>query len=322
MKVSVIIPVYCVENYLPQCVDSVLNQSYDDIEVILVNDGSPDSCPDICDRYAEKYANVIAVHKENGGLSDARNKGVEYATGEYILFLDGDDFWDDKDAIKKMIDRIKLTKADVLNLSFKKYNDDTDEKSPYFENVFDMPLEYVHREEQFNYITENNLYISSACTKMIKRELFSKGLSFEKGVYSEDVEWSARLLNIADTMDFIPLDFYCYRQRNNSISHTINDKKCQDLCKHIITCITLAINTDAYEKNALSKYAAFQYGTYFIVQAQAENWQQECINRLDKYKSILSYHNNNKKLTALYYAVKIIGYKNVCRIVRFLYRIK
>ena len=126
MKVSVIIPVYCVENYLSQCVDSVLNQSYDDIEIILVNDGSPDSCPDICDRYAEKYANVIAVHKENGGLSDARNKGVEYATGEYILFLDGDDYWDDKDAIKKMIYRIKLTKADVLNLSFKKYNDATD----------------------------------------------------------------------------------------------------------------------------------------------------------------------------------------------------
>ena len=89
---SVIIPIYCVEQYLRTCVDSVLSQTFLDFEVILVDDGSPDGCPRLCDEYAKKDARVRVIHKANGGLSDARNIGLSHASGEYILFLDGDDY--------------------------------------------------------------------------------------------------------------------------------------------------------------------------------------------------------------------------------------
>ena len=321
IKISVIVPVYSVANYLPICIESVLKQSYSNTEVILGDDGSPDNSANICDKYAESFPNVRVIHKQNGGLSDARNKGVEYATGDYITFLDGDDFWDDTDALEILVRRIEKTNADVLNYSFKKYYEDTQEKIPYFQDVLAMPLEMSSKIEQLAYLSDNHLYISSACTKLIKKELFTKDLLFEVGVYSEDVEWSARLIKKARTMDFICVNFYCYRQRRDSISHTINDKKSWDLCHHIIDCIKLS-QSDGEEKEALAKYAAYQYGTYFIVQAQAERPQTECIRKLNEYSDILLYHQKNRKLTILYWCTKLLGYKNVCSLIRFVYSIR
>lgn len=320
IKISIIIPVFSVENYLPTCIDSVLKQSYSNTEIILVDDGSPDNSATICDKYAELFSNVMVIHKKNGGISDARNKGIELATGDYIAFLDGDDFWDDINALETLVKRIEETNADVLNYSFNKYYEDTKEKIPYFRNVSAMPLEMTSKAEQLTYLSDNHLYISSSWTKLIKRKIFTEDIMFDVGVYSEDVEWSARLIKRAETMDFICANFYCYRQRKDSISHTINDKKSQDLCNHIIECIKLS-RIEGIEQEALAKYAAYQYGTYFMVQAQTENPQTECICKLSEYTDILLYHQNNRKLTALYWCTKLLGYKNVCRLIRFVYNI-
>ncbi len=91
-KISVIVPVYKVEKYIHKCVDSILNQTFSEIEVILVDDGTPDRCGEICDMYAQQDSRVKVIHKENGGLSDARNAGMPYATGEYLIFIDSDDY--------------------------------------------------------------------------------------------------------------------------------------------------------------------------------------------------------------------------------------
>ena len=91
-KISVIVPIYNVEDYLHRCVDSIINQTYTNLEIILVDDGSPDNCLKICDEYAKKDSRIKVVHKKNGGLSDARNAGLEIATGEYIGFVDSDDY--------------------------------------------------------------------------------------------------------------------------------------------------------------------------------------------------------------------------------------
>lgn len=101
MRFSIIIPCYKVEQYLRQCVDSVLAQTFEDYEVILVDDGSPDGSPAICDEYGEKSDKVKVIHKSNGGLSDARNAGLDVAQGDYVMFLDSDDWWDDVDALKR-----------------------------------------------------------------------------------------------------------------------------------------------------------------------------------------------------------------------------
>jgi glycosyltransferase involved in cell wall biosynthesis len=110
--ISVIIPVYKVEKYINRCVESVLVQNYHNIEVILVDDGSPDNCGIICDRYADKDSRVKVIHKTNGGLSDARNAGLNIATGQYICFIDSDDYIE-KDMLKDMYDNIVRTGADI-----------------------------------------------------------------------------------------------------------------------------------------------------------------------------------------------------------------
>ena len=320
--VSIIIPVYLVEKHLSFCIESVLKQSYPYKEIILVDDGSPDLSPILCDNYAKQYPNIRAIHKQNGGLSDARNVGVSYASGDYILFLDSDDFWDSSDALETLIQRIKQTEADVVNFSFAKYYESSGKIETYFFNVPNMPINITTKREQLDYIAKKNLYLSSAWSKIVKRELFlNHNLQFEVGAYSEDIEWSARLLEVARSMDFLCANFYCYRQHSNSISHTINDKKCHDLCRHLVNCIEMTENCSEDVKVALSNYTAYQFGTFFIVQAQAENFQKDCIETLNKYQTILKYHKGNPKLTFLYWGCKVLGYKNLCRLIRFIFRI-
>ena len=192
--ISVIIPVYCVENYIDSCVESVVTQSYTNLEIILIDDGSPDNCPTLCDSWAKKDERIIVIHKKNGGLSDARNAGIKASSGDYIMFLDGDDYWDDSDALLKLTNRLKITNADVLNFSYKKTFIDTNEELPYFNNLSPMPKELVDKSRQLSFLVKNRLYIASACNNRIRRALFDSGLAFEKGVYSEDIEWCAKLM--------------------------------------------------------------------------------------------------------------------------------
>lgn len=321
MKISVIIPIYNVGFYLQECVNSVIKQTYKNLEIILVDDGSTDECPNICDTYAKQYSNVKVVHKQNGGLSDARNVGILNSTGDYLLFLDADDFWKDSTAVQSLVDRINITHADLLNYSYIKYYEDLKKYINYFENLEPLPLDF-NKLESIQYLLDNNLYIASACNKLIKKSLFEDGdLYFVKGIYSEDIDWCLRLLIKAESVDFICDNFYCYRQRSGSITHTINDKKCHDLTNNILKCFSL-VNKSESLQDVLYKYVAYQYGTFFITQAVAENYQSECINELSKYKWVLKYHSNNKKLIILNIMVTLFGYKLSCKIIRFFIRLR
>ena len=321
MKISVIIPIYNVGFYLQECVNSVIKQTYKNLEIILVDDGSTDECPNIFDTYAKQYSNVKVVHKQNGGLSDARNVGILNSTGDYLLFLDEDDFWKDSTAVQSLVDRINITHADLLNYSYIKYYEDLKKYINYFENLEPLPLDF-NKLESIQYLLDNNLYIASACNKLIKKSLFEDGdLYFVKGIYSEDIDWCLRLLIKAESVDFICDNFYCYRQRSGSITHTINDKKCHDLTNNILKCFSL-VNKSESLQDVLYKYVAYQYGTFFITQAVAENYQSECINELSKYKWVLKYHSNNKKLIILNIMVTLFGYKLSCKIIRFFIRLR
>ncbi len=320
--ISVVIPVYNVEKYLNQCVDSVLNQTYTNLEIILVDDGSKDGSPEICDSYKEKDERVKVIHKKNGGLSSARNKGIENCFGDYVLFLDSDDFWDDTQAIAKLVDRINITHPDVLNYTYKKFNEDDMVFSVGNESYLPMPTELKTKKEQLQFLSVNNLYIASACNKLVKVSLLNQDLLFEQGAYSEDIEWCALLLKKAQTFDYINMNFYCYRQRAGSIAHSINDKSCSDLYKHISECIKLCNSSSDDEKDALLKYTAYQFSTFFIIQALAKNQQKPLIKKMKNYSFILKHHGNNKKVRILHYGCKILGYTLLCKIVRFAYRIK
>lgn len=321
IKISVIIPVFNVEQYINYAVESVLSQTYKNIEIILVDDGSIDNTSILCDKLSEKNKQIKVIHKPNGGLSDARNCGIDNATGDFILFLDGDDYWNDKEAVEVLVKRVSKSQADILNFSYIKYYEDTNQFIKYFDDIPNCPLD-LPKKERKKYILDNNLYIASACNKLIKKSLFEDGdLYFIKGIYSEDIDWCLRLLIKAESVDFICENFYCYRQRSDSITHTINDKKCHDLTNNILKCFSM-VNKSESLQDVLYKYVAYQYGTFFITQAVAENYQSECINELSKYKWVLKYHTNNKKLIILNIMVTLFGYKLSCKIIRFFIRLR
>lgn len=320
LKISVVIPAYNVREYLQKCIESVVQQTYSNIEVIVVDDGSRDGTSELCDSMMRKYPEIQVIHKSNGGLSDARNAGIHRASGDYIIFLDGDDFWDDKEAVSRLAARASVTGADVFNYSYQKYYETQGRKQPYFSGIENMPVEFAKGEDSIDYITSKGLYIASACNKMIRRELLDAGMEFSKGIFSEDIEWCARLLVKAASMDFVCENFYCYRQREGSISHSIDRTKCEHLCNNILACIHLAESCEAQRRASLLRYTAYQYATFFVIQSQVDAFPNELVEKLKPYCWILKYHCGNRKLVILDLCCKVMGYRKTCQGIRWMYR--
>lgn len=325
MKLSVIIPIYNMEKYIEKCVDSILDQTYKDYEIILVNDGSVDKSSQIIGRYEKKYKRIKCIHKENGGLSDARNVGVRSANNDYILFIDSDDFINNKYAFEKIVNRLNNTECDVLNFGFEKYYDTQEVSKIYFDKIKEnMPNEVYKSNNSFKYLIENSLYIASAWNKVIKRELFLQhNLYFKEGIYSEDIEWCARLALATDSFDFINENFYSYRQRESSISKNMSNKNIKDLKDSIITCCEYAMNLDEPQKEYFLNYVSYQYGTFLVCQGKAScnNEIKLYIDEMESYQYLLKYRIN-KKIKILYYLKSLIGYKRLCGLIRQFYKLK
>lgn len=316
IKVSVIIPVYKVEQYLHQCVDSILGQTYQNIEVILVDDGSPDRCPELCDAYARQDKRVIVVHKQNGGLSDARNTGLRNATGDYVAFVDSDDYWKDETVLKKLIKRVELTKADVLNYLYEKSYEDSTKNQIFGGSSKSMPLDRKEKKSQLDYLFNNSLYIAAAWNKLIKRSVLLKAKGFRVGMLSEDIDWCARLLYYAKTFDYLNLLVYSYRQREGSITHTMKAKACTDLEKAILLCFQILKRADQDTVEGLRRYIAYQFATFIAVQSIAESCPAECYDRLSNYSWILQYHGNQRKVRMLHIGCSLLGFRGLCKLVR------
>ncbi|MEA5092064.1 Undecaprenyl-phosphate 4-deoxy-4-formamido-L-arabinose transferase [bioreactor metagenome] len=200
---SIIIPIYNVEKYLHQCINSVLQQEFNDFELILVDDGSTDNCPHICDEYLSKDERLKVIHKNNGGLSDARNAGMEISKGAYILFLDSDDFLTD-DCLKKAADvLISKNYPDILLSTFNSLFTDNDKEL----NNFHLTNQYSEVDNQIKFLTtllkESNEIQWSACRNIYKTNLINTNIiKFEKGlVGAEDcaffMEYTKYLKNYA-----------------------------------------------------------------------------------------------------------------------------
>jgi Glycosyltransferases involved in cell wall biogenesis len=183
-KISVIVPVYRVEPYLRKCIDSICNQTFRNLEIILINDGSPDSCGDICEEYAKKDERIIVIHKENGGLSDARNAGIPYATGDYIIFIDSDDYME-LDMLAYLYSNIQKFHADVSTCrAFDVY--DSQIQAPEFAEE----IVACNAEEFYAYILRGTKVCGEIWNKLFKKETI-EGLSFPKGKLYEDIFFTA-----------------------------------------------------------------------------------------------------------------------------------
>ena len=214
-KISVVVPVYNVSKYLKECVDTILKQTYTNLEIILVDDGSTDDSGNICEEYAKKDNRIKVIHKKNGGLSSARNAGIKIATGKYIGFVDSDD-WIDLDMYNKLYKNMKKEKAQISccnrllvysNLE-KKYG-----TTSYYE-VMDSKRA-IELMCTYGYIGV------SAYTKLYEKDLFN-GIEFPDGKKSEDVFIMYKLFEKASTIVYDATPLYYYRQRSGSITTAKN----------------------------------------------------------------------------------------------------
>ena len=218
MKISVIVPVYNVENYLEKCLNSLVNQTLEEIEILVINDGSTDDSQKIIDEFQKKFPQKIkAFSKENGGLSDARNFGIDRATGEFLAFVDSDDSVSEV-MMEEMYHLAIKNKAELVICNLQK----VDENGKVTLKLTQIPnlSEKIDLEKNFSVFSDISYF---ACNKIFKRELF-EGKRFQKGMHFEDIELIPQILLQCKTLAKTDAYHYQYLERSNSISKSHTER--------------------------------------------------------------------------------------------------
>ena len=210
--ISIIVPIYNVEAYLERCLDSLVGQTYSNIEIILVDDGSTDHCPEICDIWERKDPRIKVIHKENGGLSDARNVGIKKVSGDYIIFVDSDD-WLHRDMIKILADIRMETNADIVECQAKKVTEYVKDDSINFKEI---NIRQFSSREALEALIDENILKQTVWNKLYKKDVIDC-IQFEYGKYHEDEFWTYQVLARAEKIIFVDIELYYYFQRNDSI---------------------------------------------------------------------------------------------------------
>ena len=274
-KISVIIPVYNVEKYISRCLDSILNQSYKNVEIIIINDGSTDKSGLICDEYSKRYDNIRVFHKENGGVSSARNLGITVAKGEYITFADPDDFLN-KDMYKILYDNAKNNNSDITICSVNEIR----------ENVIDTEdntgkiIKYSREDAINGYFNDiypfNHNYLWN---KLFKREMFDEVKLNEKITYQEDSEVMIKLLNLSENIIYVGIPLYNYDLRLGSLSSG-NISKSKITAERAFYSIYeyTKENICEYKDKALLKYISLVFNIVIEIIKSGDQYNDDYIN--------------------------------------------
>lgn len=211
--VSIIVPIYNVQQYIHRCLDSIINQTYKNIEIILVDDGSPDRCGEICDEISLKDSRIKVIHKINGGLSDARNVGLDNATGDYICFIDSDDYIE-YDYIESMLNKAIKYSADLVVSNFKYVYED----GSYKDYIFNYDDALIDSKKAMDILVSNQEYLPLvvAWSKLYSKNLFDD-IRFKKGIIHEDEEIAHKILDKSANILLTNKVLYNYVQRSGSI---------------------------------------------------------------------------------------------------------
>lgn len=210
--VSIIVPIYKVEEYLSECIDSLVNQTYKNIEIILVEDGSPDGCPQICDDYAQKDKRIKVLHKKNGGLSDARNKGLDICSGEYIMFVDSDDIIH-KEMVERLVLTLKEKKVEIVECSVIKFS-----HSIVTPKYVEKQIDIYNQIDALRELILDNAFHQTVWNKIYTKDVIGDNI-FPVGKCNEDEFWTYRVFANANKVAFLSDSLYFYRQRETSIIH-------------------------------------------------------------------------------------------------------
>ena len=296
IKVSIIVPVYNVQDYLSECIESLINQTLKDIEIILVNDGSTDNSLEICKNYAKKDNRIYIIDKKNGGLSSARNRGLDIAKGEYILFVDSDDYIINT-ACEILYKNAVSMNVDIIHGTTINNNEDIDESNIKVDKII-SGYEYI-----INSMRELNYDIIVVLNLIKRKYIIDNKIRFTEGYFYEDQEYALKLFTSNQcTFVKIELPFYFYRtNREGSITNNVDIKKGTDLV-YIINKMIEYIeckNFDSNDKKYLFKTVslAFYHLSRLWIRMN-KNDQNHIINNIDwnLKKKVLKYPYKDKKI--------------------------
>ena len=310
--ISIIVPVYNVEKYLEKCVNSIVNQTYKNLEIILVDDGATDSSGKLCDELAKIDNRIKVYHKENGGLSDARNYGVEKSTGEYIGFVDSDDYID-AEMYEKLYEAIKKENVDVAECNLKIIYPDREELFTE-QNYYNVCTKQEYLEE---YLKIEKIF-GSACVRLIKSDI-AKKLKFPVGKLYEDTYYAYGLINVADSYVIMDAPYYNYLMRENSITNARFNPRIFDLIEIVEEFHnTVYENYPELEKAADCRkmYAYFSVLNSILLEDEFKNnsFYPQIVNYFkENYIKLLrnKYITRNRKLSILLIKININFYRRV-----------
>lgn len=306
--ISIIIPIYKVEHYLAACMESVLGQSYTNLEIILVDDGSPDNCPALCDEYVQKDKRVKVIHKENGGLSDARNAGLEIATGEYIAFVDSDDVIH-KDYVRLLYEAIKGANADISACDLLEFQDGTETPNFTYETEEIKCNQYLP-EEALGELIRGTGFRAVAWNKLYKRSVLT-GETFEVGRYHEDEFFTYRIIDKAKKLSFVTAKLYYYRQRSGSIMSTVSIKHLDSLDAYIGRLKMLAEKyPELYIRDKVS-FCIACVNFYCSAKNSVAEDRKIILQKVKEYRTRVSFEKKDMKSYTIREKMYIIGSKHL-----------
>ena len=221
--ISVIVPIYKVEKYLKKCVESILEQTYSNLDIILVDDGSPDNCGDIIEEFRKKNERIRTIHQKNGGLSDARNSGIKIAKGKYIVCIDSDD-WIEKNMIEVLYKDIINTNSDI---SVCEFVEEDDLQNILSTKKYNNEIIEFSSKEALKSLIKQDILTNHAWNKLYKASLF-EGIEYPKGQLMEDVSTTYKLFEKANKIVYQNTSLYHYIQRGTSILGNITEKRIND----------------------------------------------------------------------------------------------
>ena len=325
MRFSIIVPVYKTEQFLAQCINSILSQKFTDFELLLVDDGSPDNSGKICDEFALQDQRVKVIHKENGGAAAARNVGIRVARGEYLCFLDADDWWVDEDVLIKINDKIEKSKASIVQFGYKFFYQ---EKQTYSTNRSGLIDEGYAKTgiELLTYLVANSCLNPAAWSMSISKEfLVTNDLYFKEGLKAEDIEWAIRLFSKGGSLVFLPENIYVYRKgRKDSVTAQANYKHICDHCSIIENSLIMLENMD----NQSTSQLLINYVMYQLIIVAALPYRKVHNFSLEEKKLVakrlmpicknyLGRYTLSSKVRMATKVYKILGYTAMAKILGF-----
>lgn len=329
MKVSVIVPVYKVENYLERCINSILNQTFHDYELILVDDGSPDESGRICEQFSANYSQIKVIHQSNQGLSAARNRGLDIAKGDYITFVDSDDVIHFQ-YLEILVNEIERNHADISMCDFVRCTNLKDVEHEYQNRIEDYRSDIFYRDVAIKKYFDDDIVhevpkFVSACWKLYRRNLFDN-IRYPRGRLFEDEYVTYKLMYISEQIVLIDKALYYYMINHESITQTLSlEKRMDEYVAQVERILFFSEKSEDIYKKAILRYLQTAQWDFLEVKKvknninnRLEDFRQEYIKifNLAKEKGYISFYKNYD-----YYVLVNPNKKLLYRIARLIFKV-